>query len=263
MKPTNEQLVARFQAGDEDAMAELLEQNKGLACRVIFRLRHLAEQECMEDLEQVANKAIWTAAVRFDASRGFKFTTLAYHCMMNAVRLEVDQHATMPKNTQNDYYREEKKQARNIFWIDDIGQHGTPFDLADHRSGEAEHATEHGEELQLLRWAMTRLPERRRSVLLSRLAGHTLDEVGKQIGITKERVRQIELEAKAATTALVRAQAGMPATKKFTKEERTYIRLVRLTRPVEEIANDLRRSVDAVARLVGSKKWAGRKQAAM
>jgi len=36
VKPTNEQLVARFQAGDEDAMAELLEQNKGLACRVIF-----------------------------------------------------------------------------------------------------------------------------------------------------------------------------------------------------------------------------------
>lgn len=51
------------------------------------------------------------------------------------------------------------------------------------------------DELRRLREAIARLPERTREVLLSRLAGNTLQAVGDQLGLTREWVRQIEMKA--------------------------------------------------------------------
>jgi DNA-binding CsgD family transcriptional regulator len=45
------------------------------------------------------------------------------------------------------------------------------------------------------RAALAELGERERTVFLQRLAGKTLEEVGKKLGVTRERVRQIEARA--------------------------------------------------------------------
>jgi DNA-binding CsgD family transcriptional regulator len=47
----------------------------------------------------------------------------------------------------------------------------------------------------VLRAALAELGERERTVFLQRLAGKTLEEVGKELGLTRERVRQIEARA--------------------------------------------------------------------
>jgi len=46
-----------------------------------------------------------------------------------------------------------------------------------------------------LRAALAELGERERTVFLRRLGGMTLEEVGKELGLTRERVRQIEARA--------------------------------------------------------------------
>ena len=48
------------------------------------------------------------------------------------------------------------------------------------------------EEVQRMREILKTLPARTQAVLALRMAGKTLAEIGKEIGVTKERVRQIE-----------------------------------------------------------------------
>jgi DNA-binding CsgD family transcriptional regulator len=49
--------------------------------------------------------------------------------------------------------------------------------------------------LDAVQAALDRIGERERIVFLQRLAGETLEEVGKKLGVTRERVRQIEARA--------------------------------------------------------------------
>lgn len=55
----------------------------------------------------------------------------------------------------------------------------------------------------ILREAVKQLPERRRLVMEGRMAGKTLEQVGDDMGITKERVRQLESNAIAQLRGLV------------------------------------------------------------
>lgn len=48
------------------------------------------------------------------------------------------------------------------------------------------------EEVQIMRNILATLPTRTQEVLALRMAGKTLAEIGKEIGVTRERVRQIE-----------------------------------------------------------------------
>lgn len=63
-----------------------------------------------------------------------------------------------------------------------------------------------------VRSALDRLPLRERTVLALRMAGRTLDAIGQLYGVTRERIRQVELRAQAALRADARlvqlAEAG-------------------------------------------------------
>lgn len=256
MKESNEQLVARFQAGDADALAELIQRNRGLVFQAIFRYRGQAEQECHEDLIQAGDCALWRAAQKFDPARGLKFTTLAWHCVNNKVKAETQKHSTIYTPRICGVYDSQKRMARSVVRLDDKDEDGFGHDLADSREATAESLAELDEELRLFSWAMSRLPERRRAILQSRLAGRTLDDVGLSHGISKERVRQIEAEAIAGVKALVLARSGQHRSRRLSDDEHTYIRLTRQMYSTSEIASDLRRTAKAVERVIaGLGKW--------
>ena len=118
---------------------------------------------------------------KFDYSRGFKFSTYAsWAIMKNFAR-------TIP----------EEKNRRDRF----ITGHEDMFDgAADHRTGEYEYESDHRRNQEAVQGMLGRLNDRERQILIRRFgiggtSELTLEQLGKELGITKERVRQIESRA--------------------------------------------------------------------
>jgi RNA polymerase primary sigma factor len=59
------------------------------------RCNRLAKQHGTEDLVQAANMGLITAAERFDPTRGYRFSTMAYWWIRQAVNRYVDQHSRL------------------------------------------------------------------------------------------------------------------------------------------------------------------------
>lgn len=133
------------------------------------------------ELVSDGNVSLIRAVEKFDFSRGFKFSTYAsWAIMKNYAR-------TIP----------DEKTHRDRF----VTGHDELFDsAADHRADEHERENDHRRNQQTVQGMLQRLNERERQILTRRygLAGTTeltLEQLGKEMGITKERVRQIEARA--------------------------------------------------------------------
>jgi RNA polymerase primary sigma factor len=121
------------------------------------------------------------AVEKFDFARGFKFSTYAsWAIMKNFAR-------TIP----------EEKNRRDRF----VTGHEEMFEAAaDHRSDEHEYESDQRRNQEAVQGMLGRLNDRERQILVSRygLGGAselTLEQLGRELGITKERVRQIESRA--------------------------------------------------------------------
>ena len=133
------------------------------------------------ELVSDGNMSLIRAVEKFDFSRGFKFSTYAsWAIMKNFAR-------TIP----------EEKNRRDRF----VTGHEEMFEAAaDHRSDEHEFESDHRRNQEAVHGMLGRLSDRERQILVSRygLGGAselTLEQLGKELGITKERVRQIEARA--------------------------------------------------------------------
>lgn len=133
------------------------------------------------ELVSDGNMSLIRAVEKFDFSRGFKFSTYAsWAIMKNYAR-------TIP----------EEKNRRDRF----VTGHEEMFEVAaDHRSDEYERESDHRRNQETVQGMLGRLNERERQILVRRfgLGGTselTLEQLGKELGITKERVRQIESRA--------------------------------------------------------------------
>ncbi|MFO0910789.1 MAG: sigma-70 family RNA polymerase sigma factor [Isosphaeraceae bacterium] len=133
------------------------------------------------ELVSDGNMSLIRAVEKFDFSRGFKFSTYAsWAIMKNYAR-------TIP----------EEKNRRDRF----VTGHEDMFEVAtDHRSDEYERESDHRRNQETVEGMLGRLNERERQILTRRfgLGGSselTLEQLGKELGITKERVRQIESRA--------------------------------------------------------------------
>jgi RNA polymerase sigma factor (sigma-70 family) len=144
--------------------------------------RHLGSANSFDELVSDGNMSLIRAVEKFDYARGNKFSTYAsWAIMKNYARSIPDQHV-----------------QRDRF----VTGHDEMFEArADERSTEQEHESQ----LRTMRDSISRildkLDERERSIIVSRFgldeAGepHTLEEVGNELGVTKERVRQLEVRA--------------------------------------------------------------------
>jgi RNA polymerase primary sigma factor len=126
------------------------------------------------------NLSLIRAVEKFDFARGFKFSTYAsWAIIKNFAR-------TIPK----------EKRRRDRF----VTGHDEMFEAApDHRSDE--HESDHLRNQETVQRMLGWLSDRERRILVSRYGldgaiGLTLEQIGKELGITKERVRQIESRAR-------------------------------------------------------------------
>ncbi len=144
--------------------------------------RHIGSLNSFDELVSDGNMSLIRAVEKFDYARGNKFSTYAsWAIMKNFARSIPDEH-----------------QKRDRF----VTGHDEMFEAApDTRS------SEHAYERQVLRLRssiakiLERLDERERSIIISRFGldegtePQTLEEVGHELGVTKERVRQLEVRA--------------------------------------------------------------------
>jgi RNA polymerase primary sigma factor len=143
--------------------------------------RHVGPRNNFFELVSDGNVSLIRAVEKFDASRGFRFSTYATWALMNNFT------RSLPK----------ENHRRDRF----VTGHEYVFEVApDTRSNVDEQKNDDRHSQQMVQDMLGRLDARERRVLISRYGiggadAQTLEQVGRELGVTKERVRQIEARA--------------------------------------------------------------------
>jgi RNA polymerase primary sigma factor len=222
------ELAKRIERGDLDAKERMIQSNLRLVVSIAKNYRNQGLP--FLDLIQEGTLGLIRAVEKFDWRRGFKFSTYATWWIRQAVaRALADKARTirMPVHivdrllwtqlgrepTLEEIADEASLTVQQVLEVRAAARASTSLDapvgdaddavFGDFVAGE-EPLPEETVELNLrseaLRRALASLPEREREVVAMRygLAGsepQTLEEIGRRLGLTRERVRQIELES--------------------------------------------------------------------
>lgn len=255
---TNEELVARFQDGEESAFNELLHKNRWLVFKMVRKFSRHAEQECSEDLEQVGNLALWRAAKSFDMEGSGQFLSYAWSAVSRACKNEIDSHQTIYKSssgwaTETEKTKSQKRAAKRIFRIDQQdADDGPVVELQCHRDSATPESKESSAALE---WAVSLLPEREQRMQRMRLAGVRLDEIAKVESVSTARAQQICAKTVLAVKALVDAKYGVRRGQVLSEGERAYANIARKYCKVGTIARRLRRSHATIKSLFSRKGY--------
>ena len=139
-----------------------------------------------EEAEGIAALAVVRAAVTYDVSLGWTFAALASQYIYRALLTDVSKHQMIRQSNKVEKPIKRKPIGEYIYDYPDcyIG-----FDYTDRRD-EVDHLQDR------VGACISQLPDRQRYVLKERFwNGKVLSEVGKELGVSKERVRQIQVEA--------------------------------------------------------------------
>lgn len=137
-----------------------------------------------EDSDAYADACVGLCQARrsFDPSRGFQFITFAASCARMAMR--------------NGYRARGRGWRRGDKSIA-VGQTVSDFGTVADESQSVEEQLDRSEQIEKLRASIDQLPERLQQVILARMRGDLLREIADQLGCTKQRVSQMELQAHA------------------------------------------------------------------
>lgn len=192
-------LVAQAAKGDRDAQAALLLANNRMIWKVALPYLKKYPRSEADDLVQGGRIGLLEATQRFDPAKGCRFLTYAVHWIRRGVQIEGRKAALIHVPV----YVNQKSRKQKF------------KEFADHAERVASlHAASAGceepldfpskeeppewlpEEFDRLQEAMAGVHPTMRRVLMARFHdGETLKVVGVRLGVTKERVRQIEVQA--------------------------------------------------------------------
>ena len=160
----------------------------------------------LPDLIQVANMGVIRAVEGFDPTRGTRLTTYATNWIKQKIRYEIEYRGSLIhlpvylfKKGDRGLPSADAKALRRLqssICSLDAGQ-GGEIDLSgaamiEARVEDAADTMTREDQAKELHRKLGRLKDRERTVILGRMAGKTLKVVGAEIGVTRERVRQIE-----------------------------------------------------------------------
>jgi len=181
---------ARVRTHDLDQIEELLDQANAIKDQLIncnMRLvvsiakRHAAQTDNFFELLSDGNVSLIRAVEKFDYSRGNKFSTYASWAIM--------------KNYARSIPEEKHRRERYVTGHEDL------FDAApDTRTDEQECLASAEQATHKVNRLLEYLDPRERQIIRMRAGldnseGMTLEKIGEQLGITKERVRQLNVRA--------------------------------------------------------------------
>lgn len=163
-----------------------------------------------DDAGQAGLFGLLRAARKFDPSLGYRFSTYAVGWIKQAVQRhrESDVLIRVPAyvlhgEARAGKYAEHADRAAGVDRIGGVGRDGNL--LADIAASPADDESPDAEEIGQLRLAVAALPDCEGEVVARRLKGETLASAGLAMGLSRERVRQIEARA------MVRLKRAMAA----------------------------------------------------
>lgn len=185
------QEIERLQQQADAVKERLIRCNMRLV--VSIAKRHAGQAESLFELESDGNMSLIRAVEKFDFSRGNKFSTYATWAIV--------------KNFARSIPDDKRHRERYVTGQEDL------FDVAaDRRSNEQEAVTKQEQAANLIHQLLGSLDERERQIILMRAGmdnhpdGMTLEDISKQVGVTKERVRQLHVRIMNKLRTLARAQ---------------------------------------------------------
>lgn len=190
------ELARRIKAGDKQAKNALVQANLRLAVSVAKHFQRSGVP--LEDLVQAANIGLMVAAERYNPDKvgpegkPYKFSTYATWWLKNYLDREIVLMRSVIKCSHRSYRHGSAKMPKIV--PIDTDDYSVAEQIPDRwdpweELGEADYremiATK-------IRRGLMKLSERYRYVITSRMNGRTLQAISEAMGVTKERVRQIE-----------------------------------------------------------------------
>jgi RNA polymerase primary sigma factor len=182
----------------------LVTRNLPLAAWCVNRyapLRFREDPHLFDEMVQEARIGLMIAARKFDPARGVRFGTYATWWCRQRIRRAADNWslgvARVPVHVRGEDRLEllRKLRGRSLHGPVPHGKRPDHWHPAANSPGPAELAAEADDRAYIHR-CLRYLPRRQRRVIEMRcLEGATLDQVGRELGITRERVRQLEERA--------------------------------------------------------------------
>jgi len=165
-------LIVEAQAGSEAAFAELIEMHHRFVWKEALKVKRYGIE--IEDIVQIGLAQLAMSIRNFDPSRGYRLLTFAGW----GIKREMWRAAQ----------RTRKDRVGGTIDLQELvifpSNCESPAVVAQRR-----------EDVESLREAMKLLPDRLRGVVLARMSGETLEQIGNRMNIGRERVRQLEAVA--------------------------------------------------------------------
>ena len=187
VKLTNEELWQKWKdTNDITLRNELITKNMGLVYSIILGQRSYL-QSILVDVEDIAQEVFLSMPQflnNYNPITGYKLSTYLSRCvyLWAIKRVKMDQLVKVPVNN--------TKTSRNIgrfmYDIDDLDQNNMPI----YRNDPLDQLITQ-ENVEQLRQAIAKLSPRNQTLLRQVMDDNTFSAVGRQLGITRERVRQI------------------------------------------------------------------------
>jgi RNA polymerase primary sigma factor len=205
---SNEEMVKAYQDGDREMLTRLLEANEFALQKIVGRYR--LQNSDWHDAMQEARLCLMKAAQKFDCSRGLKFSTYFFTAVTHWTRrwhqssrlVHIPHHRfgfTHGRGSIKSLPTCILLTFDNSSWSR-LVDNGRPEDRLVVVEEQAEE-----ERVFHIRWR--RLSKKEQAVIRGRLDGKTLMSIGKEFGVSKERIRQIEAAAIEKLTRSNRARA--------------------------------------------------------
>jgi RNA polymerase sigma factor (sigma-70 family) len=192
------ELIVKARAGDRQAAADLLEAHEGFLYQEARKMRGIER----EDAVQEAKLAAFEAIRDFDVSRNLRFLTFASRKVVWTLKrvrddggtIRIPQYCNYQRNPKD--YQQKADRARRLASLDkpqtEDGR-GLREILVDAFDLFAD--LDSREKIEWVNRAMQRLDDKERAVIRGRMDGQILEEIGQRMGLTRERIRQIEAKA--------------------------------------------------------------------
>lgn len=176
-----------------DAERDVVDANKGLVYAVALMMSRDGQPD--DDDVQAGMLGLMRAVTDFDPSRGFTLGTYSREWIINNIR----RHRLDDRLIHTPRYLdglEGHKYEGHVVRAVRVGRFGGPDESSPCEPWTLDPEPDDRVD-DALRDAVARLPDREREVVRRRMAGETLKAIGESMGLTRERIRQIERDAHA------------------------------------------------------------------